>query len=509
MKPKNILPLCVALGSTITGSLYAQDAPAKEAEKVVEEKLQAKELPNIVYILADDMGYGDVKALNPENGKIPTPHMDKLAKDGMSFTDVHTCSAVCTPTRYGILTGRYNWRTTKQRGVLVGYSGPLIPTTRTTVANILKEKGYNTAMVGKWHLGLGLPRNEGKKGYDWKGTITDGPVDLGFDYWFGISASLDMFPYIYIEDNKFVGEATATKAFHRKGPAEPSFEAEEVLDVFAEKSVEYINKQEAGKPFFLYVPLTSPHTPIVPTEKWKGKSGIGAYGDFTMQTDDVIGQIVSAIDAKGLTENTLIIVTSDNGCSRQADIPDLIEKGHFPNAHFRGAKMDLHDGGHRVPHIVRWPAVVKASTLNDEILCTNDFMATCSEIVGRPLKDNEGEDSVSFLPALQGKAIETERKGIVHHSFTGKFAYRQGKWKLILAKGSGALKHDMTKAELAAAPKGQLYDMEADPSEKNNLYTEMPEKVEELLAQLQEYVNLGRSTKGESQPNDVKKVKIW
>ncbi|MFC5051438.1 arylsulfatase [Rubritalea spongiae] len=466
-----------------------------------------EKLPNIVYILADDMGYGDVQILNPEKGKIPTPAMDKLAKDGMIFTDAHTCSSVCTPTRYGLLTGRYNWRTTKQRGVLSGTSGPLIPTTRTTVAKVLKDAGYHTAMVGKWHLGLGLPKQG--KSLDWKGTITKGPVDLGFDYWYGISASLDFPPYIYIHNNKFVGEATAKKAFHRPGAAEPSFEAVEVLDELEKKSIEFIQQQHGEKPYFLYIPLTSPHTPIVPSEEWKGKSGLGDYGDFMMQTDAVIGKIIEAVDASESAENTMIIVTSDNGCAKKAEIPDLISKGHYPNAQFRGKKMELWDGGHRVPHIVRWPAVVKAGSSSDEIICLNDFMATCSEITGRALKDNEGEDSVSFLPALKGEKIVTERKGIVHHSYTGKFAYRSGKWKLILAKGSGGLDDGLTKEEMAAAPKGQLYDMENDESETKNLYTEKPEVVEKLLTMLEYEVKQGRSTPGEPQKNDAKKVKIW
>ncbi|MGJ8671810.1 sulfatase family protein [Rubritalea sp.] len=467
-----------------------------------------EKLPNIVYILADDMGYGDVKALNPENGKIATPAMDKLAKEGMIFTDAHTCSSVCTPTRYGLLTGRYNWRTTKQRGVLNGTSGPLIPTSRTTVAKVLQDAGYTTAMVGKWHLGLGLPKKG--KSFDWTGEVTKGPVDLGFDYWYGISASLDFPPYIYIHNNKFVGEATAKKAFHRPGPAEPSFEAVEVLDELAEKSVEYIQSQKDGeKPYFLYVPLTSPHTPIVPSAEWQGKSGLGDYGDFMMQTDAIIGEIIEAVNESGSAENTLVIVSSDNGCSNKADIPDLISKGHYPNAQYRGHKMELWDGGHRVPHIVRWPAVVKAGSSSDEIICLNDFMATCSEITGRNLKDTEGEDSVSFLPALKGEKIETERAGIVHHSFTGKFAYRSGKWKLILAKGSGGLDKGITQEEWAAAPKGQLYDMESDDGETKNLYTEKPEVVEQLLAMLEQEVQQGRSTPGEAQKNDAKKVKIW
>jgi len=464
--------------------------------------------PNIVYILADDMGYGDVKALNPERCKVATPHMDQLAAEGMSFTDAHTCSSVCTPTRYGLLTGRYNWRSTKLRGVLGGTSPPLIPSTRMTVAHLLKEAGYDTAMVGKWHLGLGMPK--GASGVDWQGRIEGGPVDLGFDYWYGISASLDFPPYIYIENDRFVGEATVKKAFHRPGLAHADFEAVDVLDCFTKKSVSYIEqRKDVDKPFFLYIPLTSPHTPIVPSAEWKGKSGVGDYGDFMMQTDDVIGQIVKAVDKSGLRENTLIIVTSDNGCAKKAEIPELQALGHYPNAHYRGKKMELWDGGHRVPHIVRWPAVVEAGTESDALICLNDFVATCSEITGRALEDHEAEDSVSFLPALKGEPIVAERKGIVHHSFTGKFAYRAGKWKLILARGSGGLHNELSKEELATQPKGQLYDMEADPSETQNLYEEYPDKVAELLGQLEKEVAEGRSTPGTPQKNDTDKIKLW
>ena len=300
-------------------------------------------LPNIVYILADDLGYGDVQCLNPERGKIATPHMDQVAADGMTFLDAHTTSSVCTPTRYSIMTGRYNWRTKLQKGVLNGYGEPLIPTDRMTVPSFLKEHGYSTAMIGKWHLGLGIATTDGKaakpaerkvlqkmrkkknahdpaklSNIDWQGTIKGGPVDLGFDSWFGISASLDFPPYVWIRDRNFVGVGNHAKAFSRLGPASEDFEAIDVLDALAAESVKYIADYEGEAPFFAYIPLPSPHTPIVPTKKWQGKSGIGKYGDFVMQTDDLIGQVVKALKAKGIAENTMLVVTSDNGCSRRA-----------------------------------------------------------------------------------------------------------------------------------------------------------------------------------------------
>jgi arylsulfatase A-like enzyme len=465
--------------------------------------------PNIIYILADDLGYGDVHCLNPERGKIATPGMDRMATEGMVFTDAHSSSSVCTPTRYGILTGRYNWRTRLQKGVLYGFDQPLIAPDRLTVAGFLKEQGYNTAAIGKWHLGLGLRSPDGKptKGMrgtpdsvDWSARVSGGPFDHGFDYYYGIAASLDMPPYIYIENDRFVGECTTTKAFHRPGPAEADFEAVEVLPEIGNKSVEYIQQQTADKPFFMYIALTSPHAPIVPSNDWKGKSELGAYADFVMQTDAVVAQIMAAVDASGLADNTLIIITSDNGCSaKPAKVDELEQAGHYPSAGFRGYKSDLWDGGHRVPFIVRWPAGIDAGSISDQTVCLTDLIATCAELTGSNLPDTAGEDSVSFVPALKGKPIVSTRNGVIHHSISGKFAYRQGKWKLLLTNGSGG----WTKEKMPAGTVAQLYDMEADPGEQNNLYASHPEVVERLLAQLQSDVNCGRSTAGPNLSNDV------
>ena len=475
--------------------------------------VQAASKPNIIYILADDLGYGDVQALNPEHGKIPTPGMDRLAAEGMVFTDAHSNSSVCTPTRYGVLTGRYSWRTFKQSGVLFGFDQPLIAPDRLTVAGFLKEQGYKTAIVGKWHLGLGLSKPDGTPtkgkaapidGVDWKARIKGGPVDLGFDYWYGISASLDMPPYIWIENDRFIGECTTMKAFHRRGPAHADFEAVDVLDTIGNKSAEYIKKQSSDEPFFLYVPLTSPHAPIIPTKKWKGKSKLGLYGDFVMHTDAIVAQITNAVDVAGLAENTVIIVTSDNGCSKVADIKGLKEAGHYPNGIYRGSKSDIWDGGHRVPFIVRWPAAVEAGSSSDEVICLTDLMATAAELSGGGLPRNAGEDSVSFVPALKGEPIASERNGIVHHSISGQFAYRSGKWKILLTKASGG----WTKEPMTVDAPAQLYDMEADPSEQNNLYHSNPEVFERLLAHLDSDVKRGRSTAGPNQANDTDKINV-
>lgn len=473
----------------------------------------ASSSPNIIYILADDLGYGDVQVLNPEQGKIPTPGMDRLAKEGMVFTDAHSGSSVCTPTRYGVMTGRYSWRTAKQSGVLFGFDQPLINLERLTVAGLLKEQGYQTAMVGKWHLGLGLTKPDGTPtkgkaapvdGVDWDARIEGGPFDLGFDYWYGISASLDMPPYIYIENDRFIGECTTMKAFHRRGPAHADFEALDVLDVIGEKSAEYIAKQKADEPFFLYVPLTSPHAPIIPTKKWKGKSKLGLYADFVMHTDAIVAQITEAVDAAGLAENTVIIVTSDNGCSKVADIKGLKQKGHYPNGIYRGSKSDIWEGGHRVPFIVRWPAGVQAGSSSEEVICLTDLMATCADLSGATVPDDAAEDSVSFAPALKGEPIVSERKGVVHHSVSGQFAYRSGKWKILLTKASGG----WTKEPMAVNAPAQLYDMEADPSEQNNLYLTNPEVFERLVAQLESDVKRGRSTAGPDLKNDTEKINI-
>lgn len=467
--------------------------------------------PNIVYILADDLGYGDVNVLNPDRCKVDTPHMDKLAAEGMYFTDAHSSSAVCTPTRYGILTGRYNWRTRLQKMVLFGFDQPLIAQDRLTVAGLLQHQGYNTACIGKWHLGMGFRNKSGKPtkgkgapadGLDWKAPISDTPIHHGFDYYYGIAASLDMPPYIYIQNDRFVGEATAIKEFHpnRKGPAEPDFEAVDVLSTIEQKSWEYIQQQRADKPFFMYIGLTSPHTPIVPAEEWQGKSSIGPYGDFVMQTDAIIGGIVDAIDAAGLTENTMVIVTSDNGCSaKPAKASELEKLGHYPSAGYRGYKSDIWEGGHRVPFIVRWPAGVKAGGVSDQTICLTDLMATSAELTGTALPETAGEDSVSFLAALKGEPIVSTRKGVIHHSSTGQFSYRQGKWKLLMTAGSGG----WTKGKASDGAPVQLYDIEADPAEKTNLFKMHPEVAKALLAQLQSDIDRGRSTEGPNLQNDV------
>jgi arylsulfatase A-like enzyme len=493
----------------------------------------AADKPNIVVILADDMGVGDVAILGGETSRIATPNIDRLTREGMRFTDAHTSSSVCTPTRYSLLTGRYSWRSRLKSGVLYGYSPPLIDADRPTVARFLKDEGYATACIGKWHLGMRMPTTDRKspsasggqddagkpitpdsKDIDWAGSITDGPIATGFDSFFGISASLDMPPYIWIHDDRFVGECTVTKAFHRRGPAHADFDAVDVLGEITKKSVEWIHANKA-RPMFLYVPLASPHTPIVPSKDWKGKSTLGAYGDFVMETDHAVGEIVEAVDTAGLAANTLIIVTADNGCSPAAEsgMKSMLFRGakrepaqpgmHYPSGIYRGHKSDLFEGGHRVPFIARWTGKIPAGSICDQAVCQVDLYATCADLLGRTLDDHEAPDSVSLRPAFEGNTDAPFREATVHHSIDGSFAIRKGKWKLLLCPDSGGWSKPTKKeAEKQKLTGFQLYDLASDPQETVNVQAEHPEIVADLRTLLARYVSEGRSTPGASQKND-------
>ncbi|MEM7700293.1 MAG: arylsulfatase, partial [Verrucomicrobiota bacterium] len=425
----------------LTTSLAQDDAP------------QTK--PNIIFILADDQGFGDVGALNPEC-KIATPNLDRMAAEGMSFLDAHSSSSVCTPTRYSVLTGRYHWRTHLQKGVLGGFSRPLIDADRFTVANLLGKAGYYSACIGKWHLGLDWPLKSGQTaddggnfstGYkdgwnvDYEAPILNGPVDRGFDTFYGISASLDMPPYVYIQDRIPTEIATVEKAFHRPGPSGEKFEAVDVLPDITKKAVEIIyhraEASEKGNPFFIYFPLNAPHTPVVPSEEWLGKSGINIYADFTMQVDWSVGQVLAALDANGIADNTLVIFTTDNGCSPQAKFEELAEFGHEPSYIYRGHKADIFEGGHRVPFIARWPAAVPAATTAPQLVGQVDFLATAAEIAGVKVPGKAGEDSVSFLSILKNPEANPVRETLIAQSINGSFSISDGKWKLALCPGSG------------------------------------------------------------------------
>lgn len=485
--------------------------------------------PNIIYILSDDLGYGDLSCLNPQS-KIKTPHADRLAREGMIFTDAHSGSAVCTPTRYGIITGRYAWRSKLKNGVLGGLSPRLIEPGRETVASFLKSQGYTTACIGKWHLGMDWVLKPGKDvtelniekpdqvwNVDYTQPIKNGPNSVGFDYYFGISASLDMVPYAYIENDKVTVNPTEEKQYPmylgkdggntRKGPTAPGFDAANVLPDLAKKASAYIAQQaksaKDGKPFFLYLPLASPHTPILPTKEWQGKSGISAYADFVLQNDWALGEVMEALEKNGLTENTLLIFTSDNGCSNQADYPDLLAKGHNPSHIFRGHKADIFEGGHHIPFIVRWPAKVKAGSTYDHTICLTDLFATTSDILGKKLPATAGEDSVSILPALTGKTKNALREATVHHSINGSFAIRQGEWKLCLTPDSGGWSAPRPgRDDSSGLPPIQLYNLTSDIGEQKNVQAENPEVVAKLTKLLEKYVDEGRSTPGQSQANN-------
>jgi len=463
-----------------------------------EEKSGTVVKPNIVYILCDDLGYGDVHCLNPDKGKIATPHADKLAAQGIIFTEAHSGSSVCTPTRYGILTGRYAWRTKLQAGVLDGDSPPLIARERLTTPALLKQQGYETACIGKWHLGMKLPDAQHPGG-----TIEDGPVTRGFGHFFGISASLDMAPFAFIENDRYTEAPTAVKQWIRKGPAAPGFEAVDVLPTLTRKAVEYIARNAAAKkPFFLYLPLASPHTPIVPTKEWQGKSGIGNFGDFVMQTDWALGQVMEALDKAGIAENTLLIFTSDNGCSPAADVKGLEKKGHFPSGQFRGYKADIWEGGHHIPFIARWPGVAKPGSTCGRLVCLTDLMATCAEMLAVKLPDDAGEDSFSILPLLRGKD-QSSRESIVHHSIKGMFALREAKHKMIFCAGSGGWSGNG-----ADHSSQQLYDMNEDIGELHNLLGEQREEVARMTAKMEKIIADGRSTPGAPEKNDVE-IKLY
>ena len=458
--------------------------------------------PNIVYIICDDLGYGDIQCLAPETSKIPTPNADQLALEGMTFTDAHSGSSVCTPTRYGIMTGRYSWRTKLQKGVVTGFAPCLIDKDRMTVAGFLKQQGYATAIVGKWHLDFQYFDPESGEAYSQKqhktppvgAKIPDGPLHRGFDYYHGFHHARNM--EAVIEDDKVIAHDDVVNMLPR----------------LTEKSAAYIDSR-AGKeePFFLYVPLGSPHTPIVPSDEWKEKSGLGEYGDFVMQTDNVVGEIAKALERNGFTENTLVIFTSDNGCSKAAGIPKLAQQGHIVSASLRGSKADIWDGGHRIPFLVRWPGKVEAGSNSDQLICLTDLFATVTDILGQSIPGQTCEDSVSFLPALSGKKIESTRNGVIHHSFSGHFAYRQGPWKLLLARASGGWSSPKENEAGQDAPKGQLYHMKKDIGETNNLFEKNPEKVEVLLGLLKADVARGRSTNGPEAKNDVdvEEIVLW
>jgi arylsulfatase A len=476
----------------------------------------ALEKPNIVLIYADDMGIDSVRAFNEKLG-LETPHLDRLASEGMSFMDAHSASGVCSPSRYSLLTGRYHWRSRLKRAIVNKWERPLIEKGRLTLPSMLKKEGYDTCMIGKWHLGHNWPKKGGgftnqAQEIDFSGPITGGPNAIGFDYWFGDDVP-NWPPFAWQENERLLGIPT-TDARQLKltqyvgvsnGPAVEGWSLQAVLPEYAKRCSSYIRERANKKiPFFLYFPMPSPHTPIVPDSQWKGKSGLGDYADFLLETDWAVGEVLRALQETGQENNTLVIFTTDNGTSPKADLEALKKQGVHLCENWRGYKADIYEGGHRVPFIVRWPGQISPDTRSDEIIVQTDLLATLAEIINHRIPADAGEDSVSLWPLLSGKRKTDAplHEAIISQSSAGKFAVRMGKWKLLFSRGSGGWSPPTEGTAIKMGlPIGQLYDLDTDPKESNNLHSKHPKVVERLTAVFRQFVENGRSTPGPKQPN--------
>lgn len=483
--------------------------------------------PNILLIYADDMGYGEVSCYNPDRNKIPTPHIDKLASEGMRFTDAHSSSAVCSPSRYTLLTGRYHWRSRLQQGIVGLWEDSLIAPDRLTLGSLVREHGYHTAMVGKWHLGMDWPIPKNKrpllsapKNQDIPVTdehkdfwnelfsqeIPGGPVDRGFDRHFGTDVP-NWPPFAFFENRRTVGipsEFLPVRLLQKEsnlasnqGPALENWSLEAILPALGDRASKWIGEYaQSDKPFFLFMPLTTPHTPISPSEAWQGKSDLGPYGDLVMETDATVGQVLAALEKSGAADNTLVIFTTDNGFAHYVGVKELEEAGHFPSGPLRGYKSDIWEGGHRVPTIVRWPGKVEPGSVNDQLVHQADLLATVADLLGHELPADAGEDSFSLLPLFRDPATAV-RQHAINQSIRGLLAVRQGSWKLIFGQGSGGW------TEGGDPHPAQLYHLADDPGEIRNLYAENPERVAAMTTLMEKLVTDGRSTPGEPQENDV------
>lgn len=493
--------------------------------------------PNIIYILADDMGYGDLSCFN-ENAAFKTPNFDRLAACGEAFTDAHASSAVCTPSRYSIMTGRYNWRSCLKWGVISGFADSILDHERMTVAEMLKANGYKTSAVGKWHMGMGFKKSEdftlsegfeSCDGIDYSAKIENTPTAFGFDYYYGISGSLDMPPFIYIENDHFTAMPDHEtvgygKGFWRKGPTAPGFVHENVLPELTEKVMERMEyyTQNPEDPFFIYFPMPAPHTPILPTPEYHGKSGTNVYGDFVLEVDGMVGKIMDKAEELGIFDHTIFIYASDNGCSPRAGFQELLKCGHNPSYIFRGHKYHIYEGGHRIPLLVSWPEKIPAGKRCSQVVCLGDFMATMADLLGYQLPENAGVDSVSNLPVWLNSDAPEVRKDIIMQAWDGSLSIRRGNWKLEMCVGTGGETHPGPRdtylspnGELPAmertetAPKEpcfQLYDLSTDIGEYVNVIHEHPDIYAELKADLKDYILKGRSTPGAPQTNTGEEV---
>lgn len=467
--------------------------------------------PNVVLILADDLGYGDVHALS-DTSRISTPNLDALAAEGITFTDAHSPSAVCTPTRYGVLTGRYCWRSRLKSGVLGGYSPPLLEPGQATLGTLFQGAGYRTAAIGKWHLGMELPRLsedvdtstwDGDPGIDFAGTITDGPTHHGFDRFFGVAASLDMAPYVYVRDDRFAAvptvqqEGMAFPWFVRQGPRSIDFRLSNVLDDLTREAVEFLEESAKGeRPFFLYLALTAPHKPTLPHDHFRGRTGLGEYGDFVGQVDWTIGRVLMALEDAGVADETLVVCTSDNGSYMyrrgEEEVDHVIDprnqgyraSHHRPNGPWRGTKADIYEAGHHVPFFARWSGRIPPGTRNAETICHVDLYATFAEVLGVEVEDGAAEDSVSLVGLLRGEEGAHRGVPVVHHSGNGTFALREGRWKLVFCTGSGGRENPIGKPFDGV----RLFDLEADPTESADVadgHRDVVERMTRRLAELQ------------------------
>jgi arylsulfatase A-like enzyme len=505
--------------SVVQLNSMAEPAPSSKGKK-----------PNILIILADDLGYGDVQCNNPLRGKIPTPNIDRLATQGMRFTDGHSSSAVSSPSRYTLLTGRYHWRTRLQSGIVNVFGEPLIAPDRLTISSLVKQQGYQTACIGKWHLGWDWPvdtdqrkqlQTDAKPGKDDEGPettiahqklwqdvfskpIAGGPTTRGFDTYFGTDVP-NWPPFCFIENDHTIGIPSVflpPENFRKtlaslNGPALKDWKLENILPSLGDRAVSFLDEATLNqKPFLLYLPLTAPHTPIAVNNNWQGKSGLNAYADFVMETDALVGRVLEALEKSGQAENTLVFFTSDNGCTPIIGVEALESMGHFPSASFRGYKGDTWEGGHRVPFIVRWPGVIKSGSLCNQLVHHADLIATIAAILGTKLPDNSGEDSFSMLSLFKGKDNPI-RENAVSCSVTGVPALRMGDWKLIAGSGSG----NMSKFRDDNTIK--LFNLKNDPGETMNLAENQHERVKEMKALLENLISNGRSNQGLKQGNDV------
>lgn len=468
--------------------------------------------PNVIVILADDMGIDSVSALNEQMG-LKTPAIDQLIREGVSFSDAHSTSGVCSPTRYSLLTGRYSWRSRLKRGIVGKWERPLIEDKRLTLAKMFREQGYDTACIGKWHLGWHWPKKGGGtteklEEIDFSAAVKGGPNDQGFDYYFGDDVP-NWPPFAWRENDQILNQLTTqmkagTMIGVNAGPSAVDWDFHAVLKEYSKRWSSYIrDRATQQRPFFLYVPMPSPHTPIAPHKSFQGKSDVSEYADFLLQTDWAVGEIMRALEETDQDEKTLVIFTSDNGTSPKADFEQLDSAGVHLNHNWRGWKADLFEGGHRVPFVARWPSQIKPGTQSDQTITLADIMATCAEVIDYQLPADAGEDSVSLLSVLQGESVsEPLHELVVHHSGSGHFAVRDGDWKLLFCRGSGGWSPPK---EAAAAkqnlPSVQLYNLQNDPKETNNLHTDHPEIVERMTAEFRELIERGRSTPGPAQPN--------